>query len=172
MDFEDDPRHSYERYLAPLYWITGRLTSGDILTSTDPDFLLRAVIGEYDVPDGGVPVSAARQRKQRTDFLYTVAKEAQLVVNKKTKTAGAFRKLPEAVQNELLEDKTKLAGEIVSVWRTSWPLLVLNAVTVKPSLRQRTHPTVNILDPRTDHSFLMSLKSIGMLDEWGGLFEL
>jgi len=156
-----------ERKLPPLYWMVGRLTGGAVWTASEPDVLLRALIPGYTIAYGVDGAANMRQRLDRVNALYGVATRAQEAIVVKLKSTGVFRRLPAAVRAELLRGKTEPPGEIVEVWETEWPLLLLNDEVVPARLRRRKHPSVTTLNGRTDLSFLISLRSVGVISGWG-----
>jgi hypothetical protein len=161
------PVRPSERKLPPLYWMVGRLTGGAVFTASEPDVLLRALIPGYTIAYGVDGAANRQQRLDRTTAIYGVATRAQGAIVVKLKATDAFRRLPAAVRAELLRDKTEPPGEIVEVWETEWPLLLLNDEVVPARLRRREHPSVRILNGRTDMTFLVSLRSVGLISEWG-----
>lgn len=163
------PVRPSERKLPPLYWMVGRLTGGAVFTSTDPDVLLRALIPGYTVAYGMDGAANTQQRQERVNAVYRVATTAQGAIIAKLRATGAFRRLPAAVRAELLRNKTEAAGLIVEVWESEWPLLLLNDEVVPARLRRRKHPSVTVLNGRTDRSFLESLRSVGLISKWGVL---
>lgn len=161
------PVRPSERQLPPLYWMVGRLTGGAVFTASDPDVLLRVLIPGYGVAYGTNGAANAQQRQDRVKAIYRVLTTAQSTVITKLKTVGEFRSLPGAVQAELLRPKTEAPGQIIEVWESAWPLLLLHDEVTPARLRRRKHPSVKVLNGRTDTSFLISLRSVGLIAEWG-----
>ncbi len=163
------PMRPSERQLPPLYWMVGRLTGGAVFTASDPDVLLRALIPGYTVAYGTDGAANVQQRLDRVNAIYRVATTAQNTVITKLKMTGEFRRLPAAVRAELMRNKTEVPTPIVEMWETGWPLLIENDAVMPARLRRRKHPTVTILNGRTDMSFLASLRSIGLIRGWGAI---
>jgi len=161
------PVRPSERRLPPLFWMVGRLTGGQVFTASNPDTLLRALIPGYTVAYGTDGAANIQQRLDRVTAIYRVATMAQEAVVTKLKTTGEFRSLPGAVQAELLRPKTETPGPIIEVWESTWPLLLLHDEVTPARLRRRKHPSVKVLNARTDMSFLISLRSVGLIAEWG-----
>ena len=161
------PVRPSERQLPPLYWMVGRLTGGAVFTATDPDALLRTLVAGYTIAYGTDGAANMQQRLDRVNAIYRVATTAQNTVITKLKTTGEFRALPGAVQAELLRNKTEAPGQIIEVWESTWPLLLLHDEVTPARLRRRKHPSVKVLNGRTDMSFLSSLRSVGLIAEWG-----
>jgi len=147
--------------------MAGRLTGGAVWTASEPDVLLRALIPGYTIAYGVDGAANMRQRQDRVNALYGVATRAQEAIVVKLKATDAFRRLPAAVRAELLRGKTEPPGEIVEVWETEWPLLLLHDEVTPARLRRRKHPSVRVLNGQTDMSFLISLRSVGLIAEWG-----
>ncbi|WP_141991286.1 hypothetical protein [Rhodoglobus vestalii] len=166
-DSNELPVRPSERQLPPLYWIEGRLTGGEIFTAGNPDLLLAALIPGYTISYGDVGEANRQQRADRVHALFGIAALAQNSVITKLKRTGEFRRLPGAVQAELLRDKTEAPGPVVEVWASAWPLLLLNDSVTPARLRRRKHPSVTVLNGRTDMTFLSSLKSVGLIKAWG-----